>query len=596
MTHRLRAAGALIAGLLASPLAWAQVAAPTEDSIVTQRLIVKYRGGAGPQVSERSQRALGAATSRRGLSTRTLRRMADGAHVLQLSRTVSVQEARTVAQGLRASDPDIEYAEPDLLLQTAQAGWSPADPLYNQQWHLFDATAGIRAPGAWSMTRGAGVVVAVIDTGVLPHPDLMPNLVAGVDFISDPAVAADGGGRDSNAADPGDGAPAGACGSGSPATRSSWHGTHVAGIVAASSNAVGVTGVAPAAKVLPLRALGRCGGYTSDIADAITWAAGGSVAGIAANRTPARVINLSLGGRASCPITLHNAIQSARARGAVVVAAAGNSNTDAAGATPANCSGVIAVAATGPTGAKASYSNTGVNVTLAAPGGDGTAGILSTANAGLTTPGQHNYLAYKGTSMAAPVVAGAAALLLSARPSLTPDQVAALLKSTAAPFGGACTRCGSGIVDASAAVAAVAGTPALPPSPPPAPTSASTGAASAPGALREAEPNNSIGMAQNLGSAAADVSASLTVGDQDHYRVTIAAGRKLTATVKPSALTAAGLSVLLPDGRQLVSMPGSAGASRSVVVNNVGRAPVEIVLRVSLTRGKGGTYALSVRQ
>jgi hypothetical protein len=92
------------------------------------------------------------------------------------------------------------------------------------------------------------------------------------------------------------------------------------------------------------------------------------------------------------------------------------------------------------------------------------------------------------------------------------------------------------------------------------------------------------------------VSASLTVGDQDHYRVTIGAGRKLTATVKPSALTAAGLAVLMPDGRQLVSMPGSAGASRSVVVNNVGSAPVEVVLRVSLTSGNGGTYALSVRQ
>ena len=594
MTHRIRIAGAVAAALLASSGAWAQVALQAEESIVTQRLIVKYRSGAGPQVSERSQRVLGAATSRRGLTTRTLRRMADGAHVLQLSRTVSVQEARAVAQGLRSGDPDIEYAEPDLLLQTAQAGWSPADPLYNQQWHLFDVTAGIRAPGAWSMTRGAGVVVAVIDTGVLPHPDLVPNLVSGVDFISDPAVAADGDGRDGNAADPGDGAPAGACGSGSPATRSSWHGTHVAGIVAASSNAVGVTGVAPTAKVLPLRALGRCGGYTSDIADAITWAAGGSVAGIAANRTPARVINLSLGGRASCPITLHNAIQAARARGAVVVAAAGNSNADAAGATPANCSGVIAVAATGPTGAKASYSNTGANVALSAPGGDGTAGILSTANGGLTTPGTHNYLAYKGTSMAAPVVAGAAALLLSARPTLTPDQVATLLKSTAAPFGGACTRCGSGIVDAAAAVAAVAGAPTSPPAPPPA--TAVTSPGSAPTALREAEPNNSIGLAQNLGSASADLSASLTPGDQDHYRVTIGGGRKLTAIVKPSALTAAGLAVLMPDGRQLVSMPGSAGASRSVVIRNVGRTPVEVVLRVSLTRGSGGAYALSVRQ
>lgn len=565
--------------------------AATVVPITTERLIVKYRSAGTALPSTRAERTLRTAAGRRGIWTRHVRRMASGAHVFQLSRRISVQEAVLVAQGVRAADPDVEYAEPDLLLQTAQSGWSPADPMVNQQWHLFDATAGIRAPGAWTTSRGSGVVVAVVDTGVRPHPDLLANLVPGIDFISDPAVAADGDGRDANAIDPGDAASAGACGTGSAATNSSWHGTHVAGIIAASSNTIGGVGVAPAAKILPLRALGRCGGYTSDIADAITWAAGGSVAGIAPNPTPARVINLSLGGRAaSCPITLHNAIQGARARGAVVVAAAGNSNADAAGATPANCSGVITVAATDLTGAKASYSNSGAPVALAAPGGDGSAGILSTANSGLTSPGLDNYRAYMGTSMATPMVSGVAALVLSARPSLTPDQLTSLLKSTAAPFGTACSGCGSGIVSAAAALSAATGLGATVPAAPPAAAAPAT-----PGRLNEIEPNNTIAQAQVLGSAAAEVAGSLTSGDLDHYRVTLGAGKRLNATVQPASKTAAGIGVFLANGQRLMMMAGALGAARSVVVSNGGNAPVEIVLHVTLTGGAPGGYALSVK-
>jgi serine protease len=164
------------------------------------------------------------------------------------------------------------------------------------------------------------------------------------------------------------------------------------------------------------------------------------------------VLNLSLGGTGACDTTTQNAINSARSRGAVVVVAAGNSNTNAINSSPANCAGVITVAATNRSGGKASYSNYGTNVTIAAPGGDNGAGILSTLNSGTTTPAADNYAWYMGTSMATPHVAGVVALMLSANPNLTPDDVAAKLKSTARAFPAACSGCGAGIVNAAAAV------------------------------------------------------------------------------------------------------------------------------------------------
>jgi serine protease len=198
--------------------------------------------------------------------------------------------------------------------------------------------------------------------------------------------------------------------------------------------------------------LGRCGGYTSDIADAMVWASGGTVTGVPANANKARVLNLSLGGSGACDTTTQNAINSARSRGAVVVVAAGNSNTNAINSNPANCAGVITVAATNRSGGKASYSNYGTNVAIAAPGGDSGAGILSTLNSGTTTPASDNYAWYMGTSMATPHVAGVVALMLSANPNLTPDDVAAKLKSTARAFPAPCSGCGAGIVNAAAAV------------------------------------------------------------------------------------------------------------------------------------------------
>jgi serine protease len=328
-----------ITGATASPAG----AGPAGGS---DRLIVKYRDGTRaalrPEFSTMAQAH--AAANRQGVQMRTLRRTVGDAVVMKLDRRLRDDEARALAREIAASDADVLYAEPDRLLRIQL---TPNDARYLDQWHYYEATAGLNLPPAWDKSTGSGIVVAVIDTGYRPHADLAANLVAGYDFINDSTVANDGDGRDGDASDPGDAVAAGECGFGEPASGSSWHGTHVAGTVAAvSNNGSGVTGVAFGAKVQPLRALGKCGGYTSDIADAIVWAAGGSVPGAPANATPARVINMSLGGGGGCDSTTQNAINSARGRGAVVVVAAGNSNANAANFSPASCNGVIAVAAT----------------------------------------------------------------------------------------------------------------------------------------------------------------------------------------------------------------------------------------------------------
>ncbi len=356
--------------------------------------------------------------------------------------------------------PEVEYVEPDFIMNrmAVPAPVTPNDPYLNYQWSLLDAISGIRADQAWGYTAGQGNVVAVVDTGVLPHVDLLPNLLAGYDMIADAAVANDGNGRDNDATDAGDYVLAGECGS-AAAINSSWHGTHVAGtIAAAGNNAEGIAGVAYAAKALPVRVLGKCGGYTSDIAAGVIWAAGGTVSGVPVNPNPARVINLSLGGASACGSTMQSAINTARSKNAVVIVAAGNSNTDASQFSPANCAGVVTVAATGKNGGRAYYSNYGTVVDLAAPGGSmntGAAdGIVSTLNTGTQTALADTYKYYQGTSMATPHVSGVAALMLAANPALTPEQVESLLKSSARAFPQPCSSCGAGLLDAAAAVQA----------------------------------------------------------------------------------------------------------------------------------------------
>lgn len=195
-----------------------------------------------------------------------------------------------------AADPAVKRVEVDILMRPLLV---PNDPGLPQQWAMGATAASINIRPAWDRSTGKGIVVAVIDTGITNHPDLAANVLPGYDFIVDPATARDGTARDANAADQGDWAAANECGPGASASNSSWHGTHVAGIVAAvGNNAVGVVGTAFNARILPLRVLGRCGGYMSDIADAIVWASGGKVSGVPTNPNPATVINLSLGGTA----------------------------------------------------------------------------------------------------------------------------------------------------------------------------------------------------------------------------------------------------------------------------------------------------------
>jgi serine protease len=427
-------------------------AVATDDQ--TDQYIVSFKPGVDRGA------ALRAVGARLGINLSDQRQLAVGAYVIKTDRRTAGLLAALKARG------EVEYAEPDTPMYAMS---TPNDPNYPQQWDYFEPTGGMNLPGAWDLATGTGAVVAVLDTGRTSHPDLDTHWLPGYDFISSSTTARDGNGRDSNPQDEGDWYLAGECGQ-TTGSNSSWHGTHVAGTIAAiGNNAVGVAGVAYNAKVVPVRVLGKCGGTTSDIADAIVWASGGTVSGVPANANPAKVINLSLGGSGSCSTTTRRAISTANGRGTTVVVAAGNSNANASGFTPANCAGVVTVAALDRGGNRAFYSNFGATIEVSAPGGEvrletdppGTRstpqnGILSTLNDGATTVGSPIYWTYMGTSMAAPHVAGLVALMVSKTPSLTPAQVLTALQAHARPIPGTCSGgCGAGLVDAAATVAAV---------------------------------------------------------------------------------------------------------------------------------------------
>ncbi len=441
--------------------------APVEKVIVTYK---SQAAEAGSNTAAKSDAAEKAAKTGEKLAFE--RRLAGGAALVDLGDSATKQDVTEVMDAFRA-DPAVASVEPDIRAYAMAV--TPNDTEYAKQWDLFEATGGMNVPAAWDKTTGSGVTVAVIDTGYAAHSDLAANTVAGYDFISTSSDARDGNGRDADAKDEGDwNATDGECGTGSRASNSSWHGTHVAGTIGAvTHNTKGIAGIAYGAKVQHVRVLGKCGGSSSDIADAITWASGGSVPGVPANATPAKVINLSLGGASStCPSVYQTAINGAVQRGTTVVVAAGNSNANTSGFTPANCSNVITVASTSREGNRSYYSNYGTAVDVSAPGGEtrratdtpGTVttpenGILSTLNAGTTVQSTENYKPYQGTSMAAPHIAGLAALLKSAKSTLTPADIETAIKSNARPLPGTCSGgCGSGIADAAKTVNAVTGT------------------------------------------------------------------------------------------------------------------------------------------
>ncbi len=482
--HRATAAPPhLKAGLrTAQPSAQAAAAETSAAQQTVERLIVTVHPTRGGKLNAQLERKNTDRLSALATSAFSVeRRLSSRSHLLKLDKPLSVAEARALAARLKASG-EVEAAEPDLLMQAQSI--APNDPGFAGspgQWNYFAPSGlnlgGADLPGAWDMTLGSGsVTVAVIDTGYRPHPDLQAML-PGYDFISSTTVALDGNGRDSDASDPGDHAPAGACGSGSAASDSSWHGTHVMGTVAAlMNNGLYGTGVAPDVRILPLRVLGRCGGYTSDIVDAMRWAAGIDIAGLPRHTNPSRVINLSLGSTGSCSAAFQSAVNDVNARGAIVVVATGNGGYDAVNQ-PANCSGVVAVTAHAIDGDNADYANIGPEVTLSAPGGgcgtlsyacypgltaDGPP-VYSLGNSGLTTPQTDTYAYKRGTSMATPHVAGTIALMLSLNPALTRSEVIALLRNSARawPAGSACTLsensglCGAGLLDARLALSSV---------------------------------------------------------------------------------------------------------------------------------------------
>ncbi|MFH8373026.1 S8 family peptidase [Streptomyces cyaneofuscatus] len=440
----------------------AQAAAAADTTELTQRFIVGYKSHADEATSNtafvKDAKAKAATTGER-ISFE--RRLGTGAALVDLPDTEKPQDAQEAMAAFR-SDPDVAYVVPDRRVHPTAV--DPAE--YRYQWDLYESQAGMNVPSAWKQATGKGVTVAVIDTGITQHTELKSRLVPGYDFISDSWTATDGGGRDNDPSDTGDWANRGQCGkdrNGNPVpardTNNSWHGSHVAGTIAATANGYGTVGVAHEANIQPIRVLGKCGGSTSDIVDAITWASGGTVSGAPANKYRAAVINMSLGGEFACDQAYNAAIKAAVGRGTTVVVAAGNDNADASAYSPAGCGHVVTVAASDREGNRAAYSNYGTAVDVTAPGGETAQraddGIWSTINKGTRSVGSEGYASYQGTSMAAPHIAGLAALLKQKAPSLTPAQIEQTVKNNTRGLPGSCSGgCGAGLADAAKTLSA----------------------------------------------------------------------------------------------------------------------------------------------
>lgn len=412
-----------------------------------------------------------------GIQAKYMHGDAGTVHVMKFTNMQYMHDALEICQRVAALEW-VEYAEPDIVIKPTAL---PSDPAVNDagptQWYIAGSDiAALDLSEAWDVTIGEpSAVVAIIDTGITPHEDLdSSRITGGYDFISETVRAGDADGRDNNPRDEGDfvdAATSNALGCDID-NFSSWHGTQTSSIVAATSNNstpnLHMTGINQNARVLPIRVLGRCGGLTSDLADAIRWAAGLSVSGVPNNPTPAKVINMSLGGTGFCGQTLQNAINAARNAGAVVVAAAGNSGANVNISTPANCAGVVAVAGLSNDGDRAAFSNIGAGIQISAPAGAGKAiyvaiydGMATFASgSGGSSLDSQMYSSVRGTSLAAPMVSGVVSLIFSADPGLHASHVEQILRTSVEPFPetSSCDTsiCGYGMLNAANAVQAVA--------------------------------------------------------------------------------------------------------------------------------------------
>jgi serine protease len=442
---------------------------------------------------------------------------------------LSPRQPWTAAEATRwrarlAARPEVAWVVSDSREPRLQSALpSPDDPLFagpDGQWWLQPVSGsdgnlpearrrGVPGlQGAWAISTGhADTVIAVLDSGWTAHPDLDPaRVLPGYDMVSDwdavtgRGAARDGDGRDADARDPGDWVSADDLASdpgryaGCAVEPSGWHGTAVAGLIAAQTgNGLGGAGIDAAAHILPVRIAGACGATVRDIVDGLRWAAGlavcrryadalaqdpGCAEWAPLNPHPARIINLSYGGPSACNAEYQDAIDELWARGVVVVAAAGNAH--GAPTRPANCAKVIGVAALNRDGFKANYSNFGATLSIATVGGDDTggawgglladSGLLGPGNLGSRAPGAGSYGARYGTSYAAPLVSGTLGLMLAVHPGLGAAEMREGLMTSARPHVRSpwvaecssanpgrclCTRstCGAGMLDAPQALA-----------------------------------------------------------------------------------------------------------------------------------------------
>jgi serine protease len=430
-----------------SPLPGAAQGAPAAP---VGRFIVKLRVARQPTAEADTAARFGALAARHYLALREMRHIASSLHLMRATSELGETQAQMLAR-LRA-DPEVEFADPD---ERRHALAAPDDALFSGQWYLQDAEpAAVNAVAAWDVTTGVpGVVIADLDTGVrFDHPDLRNaaanRLLPGYDMISDPLIANDGDGRDPDASDPGDWVSAADLKNSALSTckvaNSSWHGTRVAGVLGAiTNNQIGVAGISWQGWVEPVRVLGKCGGYDSDILAAMAWAAGMSVDGVPDNPYPAQIVNMSLGSVGACAAAYQHMVNELESAGVLVVVAAGNEGGPVD--SPANCPGAVGVAGLRQIGTKVGFSSLGPEVALSAPGGNCVNvappclfSIETTTNSGTTVPANNIYTDEThynvGTSFSAPIVSGIAGLMLAVNGNLSPAQLLARLRAGTQPF------------------------------------------------------------------------------------------------------------------------------------------------------------------